>query len=278
MNPAAAVAMVMLMSFSITLNPDGSGKAVVEITCSPGPAVPGQANVAPEVANAQRILGMFGKVDAWSDISCSALPDGRLTFKGTVYGKNAATLGGPGRTTWTKDAKGDMILGFSFDGYPGSSIPRPQVLTDADLAAQVAAFKAAYLKRKNNAEMDTLKIKYSYKVPGTVAESNGLAKQADGTLLWAFDGAKGLKAQDLLVSDERYLRDAILSGFSPVSDRGDQVFVEKVFGAKGPWMARVTGEMKPQFDFDAEVKAAKEAFPKMMEKLGLPAEAAAKQP
>ncbi len=31
--------------------------------------------------------------------------------------------------------------------------------------------------------------------------------------------------------------------------------------------------MKPQFDYAAEVKAAKEAYPKMAEKLGLAAEA-----
>ena len=45
--------------------------------------------------------------------------------------------------------------------------------------------------------------------------------------------------------------------------------VELLFGSKGPFTAHVAGEMKPQFDYAAEVKAAKEAYPKMAEKLGL---------
>ena len=63
-------------------------------------------------------------------------------------------------------------------------------------------------------------------------------------------------------------RPCVLAGRNPVRDK-NPVMMEKVFGTRGPLTARVTGDLKPAFDYAKEVKAAKDAYPAMIKKLGL---------
>ena len=77
-----AVAMVMLMTFGITLNPDGSGKAVVEITQTPRPGP--RAAEAPETVKefAQRMIRQKEGVDTWSDVAVGTRPKDSLLSRG----------------------------------------------------------------------------------------------------------------------------------------------------------------------------------------------------
>jgi hypothetical protein len=282
MQPAAAAAILFLLSMGVTLNPDGSGKAVVEVRQPTRPTAGlGNANPpTPEMARKAARMVMLGAkgVDAWADVEIGVSPDALMTFKGTAYFSNiegfavAAHRAGAIPAKWTKDPKGGMVL--SIDPLPGPPA-RPVQLAPDELAKSVEKAREDWKRvRAGVGDMAGFKHVLSFKLPGEPAEATGFKKNADGTLHFTYDAAEILAAFDKLMADEKYVSGAITAGYSPLSP-GCPLFHESFFGAR-TWTARITGEMKPQFDYQAEVKAAKEAAPKMMEKLGLPAPAAGK--
>ena len=276
MTDVAAAVVIFLMSMGVTLNPDGSGKAVVEITQSPRPS-PNAAKTPETVKEfAQRMLRPEEGVDAWSDVAVGTTAEGLLTFKGTVYFKDLGHLRPVELPlTWAKDPKGGMVLEVRVAGGTGKPAPAPANLTEEGLDKAVEAARAEWRQRLPMMEqMGKSRLTYSFKLPGTVEEVGGLKKVADGTLLFESDMNKNIKALGQLIADEAYLRNTIKAGLRPAMDSRDPVFMDKVFGTKSQVMAHVTGDLKPQFDYAAEVKAAQEAAPKMMEKLGLSTEAA----
>ena len=180
--------------------------------------------------------------------------------------------------TWAKDPKGDMVLELKPAGKdPEKPLAPPPAMTEAELAAKVQQAQALWKRRKEStAEMnEERKISIAFKLPAPTKDVSGLKAAADGTLRLEFDTRKGFQAADALMGDTDYIKACIRAGLEPGSDLRDPLLMEKVLGSKGPWTARVTGPTKPQFDYAAEVKAAKEAYPKMAEKLGLPTETAA---
>jgi|WetSurMetagenome_2_1015567.scaffolds.fasta_scaffold07871_6 hypothetical protein len=279
---AAAAAFMFLTTFGFTLNPDGSGKVAIEITASSPSGQLDDAGRMPEVVKglAQRMIQQVQGADAWSDISVGTTAEGLPNFKGTAYFKDLGKLNFHGLMlsgfvppTFSKDAKGDMVLTMPM-GDPALPVPAPPKMTDEELAKAVETTKARWKEALPRAEaMQAVtgnKCSYSFKLPGA-AEVSGFGKAADGSLLFEFDRSKMAKAAIELMANEAYIRSTLKAGLKLIDDPRDAAFMEKAFGSKGPWMARVTGKMKPQFDYQAEVKAAKEAWPKMAEKLGLPA-------
>jgi len=273
-----------------SLNPDGSGKAVVELTMPDMGAMaagmtgmPGAVEKAsppdPEMALkkfAKQTLDDSKGVEAWSDVSLARTEDGRMKFKGTAYFKDLTKLqiaNSKNDITWTKDEKGGMIL----KAAPPQDRPKPPAakpekpMTDEEIAQAVKEARDQYIQGRPMMEMvfSKMKMAMKYRLPGTLAEVNGFTREADGSVAFAFDGAKILETMDKLMADEAYLTACIKAGQKPGGDAMSPEIMEKTFGFKGDIMARVTGNLKPLFDYAAEVKAAKEAYPKMIEKLGL---------
>jgi hypothetical protein len=147
----------------------------------------------------------------------------------------------------------------------------PPKLNEAELAKQVEEIQASWLQKRPVAEeqLGLVKVNYSYRLPGVAREVHGFVKEADGSINFVFDWAKVLQGIDQLMADPAYVRDCIKAGLEPAWSTNDPLCLEKLFGGKLPFTARVTGEMKPQFDYAAEVKAAKKAYPEMAKRLGL---------
>jgi hypothetical protein len=276
MGPVAA-AFVMLMSLGFTVNPDGSGKVVVEVTQS-APAPGGEkAAPTPEAVQqfAREVIERSKGVEAWADVSFGGKP-GLMTFKGTAYFKDlgGATLArGPNGfpLSWAKDPKGGMALVVNFGEAHQLTPPVPPTLTDKELAKEIEQAERAWknARVRLESEMAGTKTTYTFKLPGAVTDTNGLKKEADGSVVFVFDGAKVVQEINKLMADAVYVGSCIKAGLMPANDPRDPLLKEKLFGSKDLPSARVPGEMKPQFDYTAEVKAAKEAYPKMIEKLGL---------
>ncbi len=284
-----AVAAVLMISLGFTLNPDGSGKVAVEIS-QPYYAVPQKDGRTPpieaEMKDYLRNCLFCEGVDAWSDVSVGATKDSLLTFKGTAYFKDLSKFrqneyGTMSTMTWSRDPKGDMVLELKPTGNDlEKPLAPPPAMTEAELASKVQQAQASWKRRKARiAEMEEDRIEsFSFRLPAPAKDVSGLKAAADGTLRFVFDTNKCFQAADALMGDADYIKTCIKVGIDPGNDPRDPVLREKVFGSKGPFTARVAGDMKPQFDYAAEVKAAKEAFPKLLDSLGLPAEPAKPEP
>jgi hypothetical protein len=272
-----------------SLNPDGSGKAVVELTM-PDMGAMGMGmgmNEKTPPPDPEVTLKQFAKktlddtkgVEAWSDVSFARTEDGRMKFKGTAYFKDLAafrlsTGKGDNGPTFRKDDKGGMVLEMAMSEdeakapEPPAKSPPPSA---EELAKLIQAARLQYQQMRPMMEMmlGKMKVEMTFRLPGTLAEVSGFEKQPDGSVRIAIDGAKMLQVMDQLNADDAYVRQAILAGKKPGAADMDPAKTEKMFGTKGPFRARATGDMKPLFDYAAAVKAAKEAYPKMIEKLGL---------
>jgi hypothetical protein len=282
---AAAIAFFFLSTFGFTLNPDGSGKVAIEITASRqmwSSTTSGPIPVADVKKFGQWAVRQAEGIETWSNVSFGTTPEGRLSFNGTGYFAsmdklNFRGLERPFPLTWKKDEKGGGVMEVVIvpPGYSGPLLPRD--LTDEQLTERIKTFRALWQHHspQSDGRLGNTMQRYTFKLPGAVAETNGLKKAADGSAVFEYDGARIIKAATELAEDEAYLRNTLKAGMVPCNDPRDTVMQEKIFGAKAPITARVAGPMKPQFDYQAEVKAAKEAWPKMAETLGLAAEPAA---
>jgi hypothetical protein len=285
MQAAVAVA-VMIFSCGVTLNPDGSGKAVIEVRQSAPageakPALSKAEGAAPTqaeaMAAAKSILGRCKGVDTWVDLAVGVSPDGLMTFKGTAYFKDLGQFrvdmsrGGTLPVTWEKDPKGGQVLQLERPGGPPP--PKPAELSPEELDKQVEEVQKSWKETRVHMapEAQGSLIDLSYKLPGEPAEVAGFKKEADGSLHIRLDGTKFVAALDAFMADAKALASVIQA-----TGEGHgasllflHVIEEKVLGAKFPFTARVAGEAKPQFDYAAEVKAAKEGYIKMLDKAGL---------
>jgi hypothetical protein len=118
-----------------------------------------------------------------------------------------------------------------------------------------------------------MKMQMLVNVPGKVTEAVNFRKtEKPGVVTLELTGAKILEAVDRVMQDDAIMAKAVRSGQKPMQEPSDQAN-EIAFGQKGPVRATVA-EMKPQFDYAAEVAAAQAAYPEMMTTIGLASVAA----
>lgn len=285
---AAAMAVVALLAGCLevrqdyTLNPDGSGKVVLDLVTEDLPAHSGpDAGPDPEAVAKQTVRGILDAsagVDAWADVAFNRTDDGRIHFKGTAYFRDLSkmnlTIAGLLGVAFAMDEKGGMTLLVDrpAEGVRGAAVP-PQKLTEAEIDRRVKAERERFRQKRPWLEsfLAGTRLEMSFRLPGTPAEVSNLRKDEDGTLRFVIEGPKLLQAIDQLMADDPYLRQRIVA--EAAGGRGrprlDDALNEKLFGARAPLRARVTGDLKPLFDYEAEAKAAKDACPKMLERLGL---------
>jgi len=281
---AAVLAGCIEVREDFTLNPDGSGKVAVDFLMQEAPAGAGQADKPdPDVLakeTVRHILDTSPGVDAWADVSYSRAEDGRLHFKGTAYFKDFSTprlkiadlLG----VTFTRDEKGGMTLLVDRPAEAAKAAPAQAPaakLTKEEIDRRVKAQHDGFRQKRPWLEQVLAKtrIEMSFRLPGTPGEVANLQKGEDGTLQFVLEGPKLLQAIDQVVADDAYMREMVVSeaGARPARPRLSEALNEKLFGARAPIRASVTGDLKPLFDYAAEARAAKDAYPKMLERLGL---------
>jgi hypothetical protein len=278
-----------------TLNPDGSGKVKMDVVMSPPfePFGPQPAKKAEDqslddmLRNALRPLLDTPGVTAWKDVSASFAPDGRLKFAGTAYFKkldnfelkNTPMLGnqyglktGPDGALTLARKKGkdgpdsrDGLLNFG----PGKKKPEELAkMSDAAVDEYIMKERVGYqtVKPILVVFLADAKLKTTYVLPGDPGQVTGF-KTAGKTVYVTIDGDKiigGIKK--IYALDSAELRKVYRSKEEMTA------LAEATFGfapddtAKAV-VAKPTG---PQFDYDAEVKAALAAYPDLRKKLKLP--------
>jgi hypothetical protein len=267
----------------ITLNPDGSGRIRIDqVTAGLPPLAlmgePGDAKVDQDQRARQELGELLGKasgVEAWSQASCEALPDGGIHCKATGYFKDISKLdvmpGHQGNNDqpvrWAKNAKGGMELVLD-DAKPRKAPTTAPAMPEDQVLALVKEEQARYREQKPmmGMFMSKIRIDLTFLLPGTVEESNNLKKIDHGVQL-VIEGQKLLDVADKIMNDDNAVAAMVRTGQG--TEEPPENFNELMFGSKGPIMARVAGDLKPQFDYAAEVATAKAGQDAMLKKLGV---------
>ena len=279
---------------TFTLNPDGSGKVRIDVVMAPpaefavGPAKKGRPTL--DEARQQSLKAMLkGQgVTAWKDVAAGFTPDGRFQFAGTAYFdkldrlefQNTGFLLGS-RFALTPD-KGGLVLAKKSarpGGPPGPDGPSPfggpgrksaaelAKLPDADLDAYILGDRVQFQGTRPMllAALARGKMKTTYLLPGVAADAVGF--KADGVkLVHELDGDKMVAGMDALFSrPDAELRPvyrkaggleaAAVAAFGVLPDDACRAAVPTPGGA--------------QFDYAAEVKAARESYPALRKALGV---------
>jgi len=266
----------------LTLNPDGSGKMQMDTYIKAPPMMMGgdEKPDAKKIAKnmAQQMVSGANGMEAWSDLSYEAAKDGRTHIQGTAYFKDYTKLkmkqGGGMDFTWAKDPKGGMALEIKMaDKDEPEPAGKPQ-LTDKELQELIQAKRQEYQQMKPMMTMilGTMKMDMTFMLPGKLSEVNVFQKTEKGGVRLVFEGKKMLEVMDKIMADDKLLADTIKAGKDPIKGGPDpDKIIELMFGKKGPIRAKVTGELKPLFDYKAEAAKAKKAMPEMLKKLGIEA-------
>ncbi|MBI5724274.1 MAG: hypothetical protein HZA50_09980 [Planctomycetes bacterium] len=269
-----------------TINPDGSGKvAFTEVLPSKSellaPAV--KANLLPpEKEAAQDIIKFVHEskgVDAWADFTFKKLEDKRISISGVAYFSDISKLEldsqSRHRIKTIRTDKGEMVLEFEYlgsqydssDGGKAETQDAPRQMTDEEVAAeikenrdkqQIKAEMQDANKGRNPCEM--MKIDLTFRLPGKVGEAKGLIKASDSEVKFLFEGKKFLEAGEKILADDKRMAEAIRGGEKIYKE----LFFQEMFGAKMPFKAVAGGQLKPQFDYKAEMEKARAAMPDIL--------------
>jgi hypothetical protein len=301
---AAALAGCLETRDEFSLNPDGSGKVVINMTMPDRMAVKTDAmsfalsanlRPAPEAEPAavarrtlRQLLDGSKGVEAWSDLDCGADADGHIRIKATAYFKDLAAFQPdmPMFFTgmkWAKDDHDGWVLQANLarpaavevkppagDVKPAAE---PPSLTDPEIDDRIKTQREAYQLIRPVAEkiLASFTVDVAFRLPGNVTDVSGFTQEAFSAVRVVMDGPQVLRAMDQVMADDAALREAVRQGRDVAKDGplGSTTLGDKLMAGKGPLRVRVTGDAKPLFDYSAEVKAAQEAYPKALEKLGL---------
>jgi len=279
---ALAVGGCFEMTQVLTLNPDGSGKMLMDSYMKAPPMMMGGDDKpdAKEIAKgmAQQMVSGTNGVEAWSDLSYEVAKDGRTHIQGTAYFKDYTKLklkqGGGMDFTWAKDPKGGMALEMKMADKDADAPAEKPKLTDEEVQDLIKAKRQEYEQMKPMMTMilGTMKMDMTFMLPGKLSEVNVFQKTEKGGVRLVFEGKKMLEVMDKIMADDKLLADTIKAGKDPMKGGPDpDQITELMFGKKGPIRARGTGKLKPLFDYKADAAKAKKAMPAMLKNLGLEA-------
>lgn len=280
---------------TFTLNPDGSGKLRIDVVMAP-PAefVGGSPAKEPRTPEAARVqsLGTLLKaqgVVGWKDVTAGFAPDGRFKFAGTAYFDKLDKLDFPnlgpllGTPFALTAADGKLVLAKKAPRGPGGP-PTPDTpslfggpgrrtaedlakVTDADLDGyilgdriQFQAGRPAFVMCFSKGRMKT-----TYLLPGPATETAGF--QGGGAkLVRTLDGDKAVAGLDAFFAKSN-------ADLRPVyrTAGGLEAAAATVMGAPPDEACKavVAAPGAAQFDFAAEVTAARAAYPALRKALGV---------
>jgi len=266
-----------------TINPDGSGKIVYSTNLKPmdmGSLIGAQSGAAPTVDikdNLKKLIEHSQGIDTWEDVSYKTLEDGRVAIQATAYFSdiNKVLLGKAMNKAKKPDMKftetaGNITLEFVSNADDSSNenkaVPN---MTDAQIDEQVKMTKMGYQQGKIMMQglVKDVKFERIIHLPGKVTKTSNFTKTDDNTVQIGFDGPKAMKAMDLFMADDAYLKEMIKKGGDPMKDPDEIKLNEMLFGEAAPVSVTVKKDDKALFDYKAESEAAKAKFPAMKAKL-----------
>jgi hypothetical protein len=260
-----------------TLNPDGSGKVVIESICAP---LQLQANEkqTPEQelrSSVRSILDNVKGVTAWKDVTYERQDDGRLKFKGTAYFRNINRVEFQNLAllnfSLTKGPDGNLVLAVQMNDNKNEKPTNPAPTPDPEFAAKIKEAKARYQSSRPMLVgiLATMKQDAVFHLPGTASQISNFKSIPGGDLRITFVGTNMLAAMDSLATNDDWWRSR-LAGGRDMAQEGlslDNALNEKLFGQKAPVRAVIAGGA-PKFDYAAEVAAARTEYADLLRKLG----------
>jgi hypothetical protein len=165
-----------------------------------------------------------------------------------------------------------MVLAIAADkdetDGPASRPAPVKALTDDQVKAEILRARQKWLQGKPMFQMilGGLKIDQTYILPGKIEQVAGF-KQTDKGVQSVFEGQKAIEVIDKFMADDEALAQSIKTGKDPMDRSEMRKTVSSSLAVD--LSARVSGPLKPQFDYKAELEKAKAAWPEQLKKLGL---------
>lgn len=264
-----------------TLNPDGSGKVVHESKFQPFSMNLGLGGEEPdEETNMRRavasILEKSEGIDAWDHVHLERLPDGRILFRGTAWFPDLSKLKIENQMMmnfkWSRGPSGNAELTMATGDGEMNADTRDRLAPPEDqegrrkwLASERGKFRQGRMMMATM--LGGLRQISRFRLPGNAAGAHQFTNVGDGVFEIEFEGEKFLAAVDAVMADDEWL---LANGFSnedgPVIDG---VLSEKLFGKPGEPSVTRSGLDAPQFDYAAEVAAARANALALQEALGI---------
>lgn len=110
--------------------------------------------------------------------------------------------------------------------------------------------------------LTNLRLSMSVDLPGTPREVTGFTKTSNGELAFTIEGMKIIQAMDSVMSDSTFLRQQLLSPDKAMDDS-----MKKLFFPQGELRAIIPADAPVQFDYKAELAAARPDYAKLMKDL-----------
>ena len=124
-----------------------------------------------------------------------------------------------------------------------------------------------------------MRVELAFRLPGTLSESACfIADTKTSTVKYVFSVSEFLAGMAAVAKDKDRLSELLKAGIdiNDAADHVDRMLYEgimamnkKAYGKAEVSRATVQGELKPLFDYAAEVKEAKQAWPELKKKLEL---------
>jgi hypothetical protein len=210
------------------------------------------------------------------------LEDGRAYFQGTAYFRRLDDLDiedqMPIHFTWQPREDGTRVLGASrergvkrLNDFPDRRKPGITNLTEADLAKHMRDERLKYqaLRPMLDRILGQMRHEATFVLPGRVTSSSIFVSGPKGELRVVFAGTNLMVAMDKIINDDVLFKQALLATNRDDThpEHREEEINERIFGLKAPLQAIVAAASKPQFDYAAEVRAARSDFAKLQEEL-----------
>jgi hypothetical protein len=227
----------------IYINPDGTGKMIVEMASS-------------QPEDVESLLVFTRGVAAWTDVSVKT-EGAASAFRGTALftDLNKTRVG----VVVSRNAAGNMVVEVRRPEKSPTS--KPDNITDEQIKAKIAELRKSFEKETSRDETKRVsgaRWDIRIHVPGDVVSLKQFKQAADGTLEISFQGRKVLDAMTKIMADDKTLTAMIREGESP-KDPGqmfDGLLLKELFGSIDPIRAEIRPSDKPLFDYRAAVAAA----------------------
>lgn len=274
-----------------TINPDGSGKAVVKITMQMPNMNFGEKQDKNKMllSNVKNIIDKSKGVEAWSDVTYSMNKKGETEFKGTAYfpDVNKVSFGefggwdvkfSPSETgqykleivTTKKDEKKPETDAVQPADKPAE---QPAEMTDAQIKEKIDLERQQY--QQTRAFMvpmfETMKTEMTFKLPGKIDSVTNLIKEKDGSVAFIFEWKKIMAVIDKMIEDDEWMKEqmkAKAKGGAGAASKPefDQKFMSQIFPDKGGITALSSGSKKNFFDYKKESAVAAKKHEILMKK------------
>jgi hypothetical protein len=258
----------------VYLNPNGSGKTVIDATFTPFYLNLSDEEPEPrqEMNNAvKNILEKSEGVDAWSDVSYALNNEGKIHFKGTAYFRHIEKLKianlGSSELEYRAHDNGQYTLTYKNDRFgkvsDKTSLPSGG-LTEEQIQARIREEKAKYQRsRKLLALMlSDLRHESHYHLPGEILGSSNFDKVSANHVQLILEGEKILTVADDVFKSDSYWRDHVTSGNQKKKNTDNHIdidlrmppndFNKHFFGEQGPVSVDFRANA-PLFDYNKEV-------------------------